>query len=500
MLDCTKRRGSNASYTNNTSKSHLVCKSVETEQKYKDYRNTLQRIVRKEKTRYYNQQCIQFKSNSKRLWKIIYELNKKVVDKSSLIESLKIDNLEKEDANSICNEFGKYFSSVGRNYAAKISGSKQTITYYLKNINRNPRSVFLSACTETEIEKLINKLPNKKSSRYDGVSNVILKKIKVEITQPLTRIFNNSISTGMFPNSMKHAEVVPLYKAGLTNLSTNYRPISLLLTLSKLLEKVMYSRTYDFINKSEIYASQYGFRKNHSCENAVSELVGAIVKGWECKESTAAIFLDLSKAFDTLEHTVLFSKLEKYGIRGTALKWFQSYLDHRSMSVKCKIKETGNYNWSENYAVDYGSPQGSVLGPLLFLIFCNDIYKVLEFCNCILFTDDTTIYKTHSNERFLEWSINEDLKLISDWYKANKLTLNLNKTVCMLFNYRTKSAMQINIKIDNVVIPQVPHTKFLGIYLDKNLNWKKTFRSIDTQNKKQHQITLRKQEISQYAC
>ena len=197
------------------------------------------------------------------------------------------------------------------------------------------------------------------------------------------------------------------------------------------------------------------------------------MKGWERKESTAAIFLDLSKAFDTLEHTVLFSKLEKYGIRGTALKWFQSYLDQCSMSVKCKIKETGTYNWSDKYAVDYGSPQGSVLGPLLFLIFCNDIYKVLEFCNCILFADDTTIYKTHTNERFLKWSINEDLKLISDWFKANKLTLNLNKTVCMLFNHRTKTATQISIKIDDVVIPQVPHTKFLGIYLDEKLNWKK---------------------------
>ena len=191
-------------------KTHLISKSVETEQKYKKYRNTLQRVVRKEKIHYYNEQCIQFKSNSKRLWQIINELNKKVVDKGSLIESLKIDNLEKEDAKSICNEFGKYFSSVGRNYVAKISGSEQNISHYLRNINTNPQSVFLSPFTEIELEKLINKLPNKKSSRYDGVSNVILKEIKAEITKPLMRIFNNSLSTRIFPTSMKHAEVVPL--------------------------------------------------------------------------------------------------------------------------------------------------------------------------------------------------------------------------------------------------------------------------------------------------
>ena len=340
-------------------------------------------------------------------------------------------------------------------------------------MNRNPKSVFLSPCTESEIEKILDQLPNKRSSGYDGVSNVLLKELKTELKCPLAQIFNKSMQTGVFPKSMKHAEVVPLYKAGLKNQTTNYRPISLLLTLSKLLEKVMYNRTYNFLNDSQIYSSQYGFRKNHSCDNAISELVGTIVKGWEKKESTLAIFLDLSKAFDTLEHTVLYSKLEKYGIRGSALNWYKSYLSDRSMSVKCKVKETGTYCRSDSYNVEYGSLQGSCLGPLLFLIFCNDIYRILEFCNCILFADDTTIYKSHTNPVYLEWSMNEDLKLISDWFKANKLTLNLNKTVCMLFSHKAQKAIKIKINIDNVEIPQVANTKFLGIYIDEKLNWKK---------------------------
>ena len=156
---------------------------------------------------------------------------------------MKIENIENEDPISICNEFGKYFSNVGSSYAAKIPESKNSIAYYLANINRNPKSLFLAPCTEIEIAKLIDKLPNKKSSGYDGVSNALLKELKNEIIKPLTFIFNNSLQSGVFPNLMKHAEVVLLYKAGLTNLTVNYRPISLLITISKLLEKVLYSRT-----------------------------------------------------------------------------------------------------------------------------------------------------------------------------------------------------------------------------------------------------------------
>ena len=443
------------------------------ERKYKVYQNTLQRITRKEKQKYYNNQCITFKSNSKRLWQLINRISNKKNDKSCLIDYLKINNIENEDPTAICNEFGKYFSNVGSSYAAKIPESKKSIANYLSNMTRNPKSVFLTPCTETEIAKLIDKLPNKKSSGYDGVSNALLKELKKEVIKPLTYLFNNSLQAGVFPSLMKHAEVVPLYKSGLTNLTVNYRPISLLITISKLLEKVLYSRTYNFLNDSQIYSSQYGFRKNHSCENAISELIGLIVKGWERKQSTIAIFLDLSKAFDTLEHTVLYSKLENYGIRGTALNWFQSYLTDRTMSVKCKTKQSGTNCWSNSYPVSYGTPQGSCLGPLLFLIFCNDIYKIMEFCNCILFADDTTIYKTHSDSRFLEWSVNEDLKLVADWFKANKLTLNLKKTVCMFFDHRMKSAAKININIDGETIPQVSNTKFLGIFIDDKLKWKK---------------------------
>ena len=192
------------------------------EQKYKVYRNTLQRITRKEKQRYYNNQCITFKSNSKKLWQLISRISNKHNNKSCLIDSLKIENVESEDPTTICNEFGKYFSTVGSSYASKIPESKNTIAKYLENINHNPKSLFLVPCTETELAKLIDKLPNKKSSGYDRVSNALLKDLKDELVKPLTLIFNNSLQSGVFPSIMKHTEVVPLYKTGLTNLTANY--------------------------------------------------------------------------------------------------------------------------------------------------------------------------------------------------------------------------------------------------------------------------------------
>ena len=156
-----------------------------------------------------------------------------------------------------------------------------------------------------------------------------------------------------------------------------------------------------------------------------------MLKGFENKSFTLSIFLDLSKAFDTIPHNVLFVKLEKYGIRGVCLDWFKSYLTGRQMRVKC-VSESGRVEYLGYLPVEVGTPQGSILGPLIFLVFNNDLYLHLSFSNCILFADDTTIYATCKNLRHLTWCIREDLMTLMDWFKANKLTLNLNKSVCLL--------------------------------------------------------------------
>ena len=230
------------------------------------------------------------------------------------------------------------------------------------------------------------------------ISNILLKRIKSSISKPLSIIFNFSLETGQFPENMKNAEIIPLFKKGAKYLLENYRPISLLITLSKLLKKCIYHRLYNFLNKNNIiYKKQYGFRAKHSCEQAIQDLCGHIINNNEDGLKTAAIFLDLSQAFDTLSHEILLKIMEIYGIRGICNKWFESYLTNRNIQVKCKTLSSNIIETSNRYQIKYDTAQGSCLGPLLFNIFCNDIHYNVEYCNLILFTDDTTIYASHRN-------------------------------------------------------------------------------------------------------
>ena len=204
----------------------------------------------------------------------------------------------------------------------------------------------------------------------DNINNILLKQIKHSIVKPLTIIINKSFSEGKFPHAIKLADVCPLFKSKDRKEPNNYRPISLLLTLSKLLEKVMYTWVYNFLAETEqIYNSQYGFRSGHSCEHTVSELVSAVLKGFQNNEFTLGLFLDLSKAFDMLDHKILLDKLWKYGIRGTALNWFASYLSDRKIRVKCMVTSTGKIEYSSYEAINYGAPQGPPNLPYLFQQF-----------------------------------------------------------------------------------------------------------------------------------
>ena len=272
-------------------------------------------------------------------------------------------------------------------------------------------------------------MKNSYSEGVDGIRMPIIKTSINILAVPLCYIFNSSIAKGSVPNQLKIAKVLPIYKSNDCHNFSNFRPISILPCFSKILEKVMYKRFMDFLYKFQIINHhQYGFRKNHSTFMAILELVNGIYHGFENNMLTVGVFLDLKKAFDTVNHDILIDKMSFYGFRGNALSWIKSYLGERSQYVEI------NNVQSSPKTIKCGVPQGSVLGPLLFLVFINDIFNTSNCLSFILFADDTNIFYSDKNINSLINTLNHELVKVASWLRANKLTLHPDKTKFILFH------------------------------------------------------------------
>ena len=425
-----------------------------TKSKYSNYNKVLRKTIRLAKVQFYQNMCSEYKTQTKKLWGLINEISGKHSNKTGLIDYLKIDSVNEYSAKRISDRFAKYFAGVGKEFAEKIPKATQSITAYLKLLQSNKSSLFLEPTCKKEVKRIVSTLPAKTSSGHDNISNILLKEIIDPLANILVDVFNKSMATGIFPSIMKLAEVVPLYKSKEHYLENNYRPISLLMTISKILEKIMYTRVYSFLQDTgQIYDNQYGFRANHSCEHAVGQLVGSVVKGLENKYNVACMMLDLSKAFDTIDHSILLSKLELYGVRGQPLAWFQSYLTDRKLRVKCRTISSPTETKSEYHSIHYGTPQGSCLGPLIFLIFINDLHLNLSTSECIQFADDTTLVFMHRNQNYLRYCMESELAIVQNWFNANRLTLNIGKSSYLLFQGHTKTLRKFKIALNNIEIP-----------------------------------------------
>ena len=286
------------------------------------------------------------------------------------------------------------------------------------------------------------------------------------LIEPLTHVTNLSLSQGIFPDELKKAKVIPLYKANDPMLFNNYRPISLLPLFSKVLERIMYNRILKFINKHKLlYRCQFGFRKDHSTYMALIILIDKITSALDNGDFTIAVLIDFRKAFDTVDHEILLNKLYHYGIRGVAHDWMKSYLTNRPQQVSYNGETSAYKN------MKCGVPQGSILGPLLFIIYINDLSSVSDILMSVLFADDTTLIDSDSNLTTLVNRFNKELVNILNWLNANRLSLNIDKTNFMIFRPKNKNDICPDIRINGSQINQVDKAKFLGIIIDNKLNW-----------------------------
>ena len=364
---------------------------TETEKKsYKEFRNIYNQTKRAMMKKYYSDKSSEYRTNTKKLWELMNSVIGKNKNKGCSISHLTVEGVKIFNKKMIAEEFAKFYSNLGESLASKITPGFKPAEHYSSLMPRIVNSLDFSETNATEIKKIIDRLPNKASSGHDGVSNILLKKLGKLLSYLLGIIFNQSIATGCFPDMMKVAKIIPLYKGKEEDQVINYRPVSLLMTISKILEKIIYNRVFKFLTKHNIlYDSQYGFRSKHSCEDAILELVGKVLQSRNEDKHCAGIFLDLSKAFDTLDHHLLLQKMEKYGIRGLTLDWFKSYLSNRTILAKITDQSNRIY-YSKQHPITYGTAQSSCLGPLLFIIFCNDIHRLDLYGSLILFADDTT--------------------------------------------------------------------------------------------------------------
>lgn len=436
---------------------------------YKFWRNKTKTVTEDAKQNYYTN-LVKDSKDSKTLWKCINTL---IPSHNTYPTRLKTDKgTYATDSTLIANTFNDFFTSCVKDLRR---GTDKHTTDFLKlksYVNSKVSQGHNFKIQPVNMNKLYEDLCNLDETKSTGIDNIgprILKLSAPAIVSSLTYIFNRIIDSGKFPILFKNAKVTPVYKKGDKTEATNYRPISVLSTLSKLIERHISKQLYEYLTDFNLlHASQSGFRPHHSCQTALINITDKWLKEMNEGNINGVVFLDLKKAFDVVDHDILCQKLEIYRFDEPALKLLKSYLNYRTQQVKI-----GNV-MSESASVDYGVPQGSILGPLLFILYINDLPLHAEHCETDMYADDSTFHLSGKAVTDIQDKIQSDLNLIDRWCSENKMYINIDKTKCMTVGTRQKLSCQgdhLKLQINNETIQISECEELLGIKVDPTLTW-----------------------------
>lgn len=427
---------------------------------YKETKKQYDQILKKNAIKNYEHRINKSDNKMKSLWTI----TKEITGKSKQKNEIKLEG----NSETIANNYNQFLVSVIPNLLGKLQSTPHTC-----NILPNNRSLYLNPVTSKEICKLAREIKNKHSSGVDELPTSIIKASICELQDVLCFLINNSFKNGIFPANLKVALIKPIYKKGDAQQMDSYRPISLLPGFSKLFELAMARRIMHFLNDCQILNNnQHGFLKGKSTQTAIFQFIELILGFFENGEVALGLFLDLSKAYDCLNRDILIKKLERYGVRGNALKWLKSYLSERVQIVG--ITKDNQSCRSTGLLNNNGIAQGSILGPILFIIFMNDIHRVNTKSKqtIINYADDTNLITGGKNSCQVLPASKYFFGNVSTWFTENRLILNTDKTNLICFKTKRSNAENIDeIKIGNDTLVASDNVKFLGVYINKNLDW-----------------------------